>query len=102
MVPCFGVILDYSSRRTWHLRGDTEGVRQLGLARSELSEGFGNGHRFDAPAQQLVQLATSSCQAEDVATIDGRLKINLRLKVLQSIQLHLVSHKTKCFVRRGL
>ena len=51
-------------------------MRQLGLARSELSEGFGDGHRLDAAAQQLVQLAATGRQAEDVATINGRLKPN--------------------------
>jgi hypothetical protein len=59
---------------TWHLGGDTEGVRQLRLSGPELSEGLRDGHRVDPATQHLVQLLTSGRQTENVATIDRGLK----------------------------
>jgi hypothetical protein len=59
---------------TWHLGGDTEGVRQLRLSSPELTEGLRDGHRVDPAAQHLVQLLTSGRQTENVATIDRGLK----------------------------
>jgi hypothetical protein len=53
-------------------------VRQLSLSGPELAEGLRDGHRLDAAAQHLVELAAAGRQPEDVAAVDRRLKAEQR------------------------
>ena len=70
-----------------HLGRHAEGVRELGLARTELSKGLRDGHGLQTSAQKLVQLAAPRGQTEDVPPVQALLKIKLRLKITPRSQL---------------